>query len=170
MSAITDTHKSEVVNKMAMETLSLGTTVVNGSMFAIGGWLRDGKTNTVEMWDPRDKSGWNNSSIPSMKEKRCYHSVSSGDDSIFVFGGYSGDDYLNSCESLDIRSNKWKSISSMPLKRSYHSSIVIGDQILIIGGYSDTTQIDLYNTITNTLTTLQHKLLQSRCNFQAFAL
>jgi hypothetical protein len=146
-----------------------GTTVVNESMFTIGGFTGTEPTNTVEIWDPRDKSGWNNSSIPSMKEKRDSHSVSSVDDSIFVFGGYS-DDYLKSCESLDIRSNKWKSISSIPLKRSHHSSIVIEDQILIIGGNPETTQIDSYDTITNTWTTLQHKLLQTRYSFQAFLL
>ena len=173
MSAITDTHKSEVVNKMAMETLSLGTTVVNGSMCAIGGWLRDGKTNTVEMWDPRDKSGWNNSSIPSMMKKRCDHSVSSVDDSIFVFGGRFngiGISHLKLCESLDVRSNKWTLISSMPLNRSYHSSIVIGDQILIVAGRPQTTQIDSYNSITDIWSTLEHELLQSRHAFQAFAL
>jgi hypothetical protein len=151
------------------------TTVVNGSMFAIGGSTEDGlmgieAINTVEMWDPRDKSGWNNSSIPSMKEERWLHSVSSLDDSIFVFGGCSIYD-LKSCESLDIRSNKWKSISSMPLKRYSHSSIVIGDQIIIIAGHPyETTQIDSYDPITNTWTTLQHKLLQPRSSFQAFAL
>ena len=170
MSAITDTHKSEVVNKMAMETLSLGTTVVNGSMFAIGGWAENEKTNAVEMWDPREKSGWNDSSIPPMIGKRSSHSVSSVDDSIFVFGGYFANDDLKSCESLDIRTNKWKSISSMPLKRWSHSSITIGDQILIVAGNPETTQIDSYDTITNTWTTLQHKLLQTRYSFQAFLL
>jgi hypothetical protein len=147
-------------------------------MFAIGGFTEHEPTNTVEMWDPRDKSGWNNSSIPSMNQKRCLHSVSSVDDLIFVFGGISGiDNFLNSCESFDIRSNKWKSISSMPLKRYSHSSIVIRDQILIIGGgeeeeedRTDPTQIDSYDLTTNTWTTLQHNILRSRYNFQAFAL
>jgi hypothetical protein len=146
-----------------------GTTVVNGSMFAIGGRTGNRSTNTVEMWDPRNKSGWNNSSIPSMKKRRYFHSVSSSDDSIFVFGGSSDND-LNSCESLDIRSNKWKSISSMPLNRSEHSSIVIRDQILTVAGFPRTTQIDSYDLTTNTWTTLQHKLLQPRYSFQAFAL
>jgi hypothetical protein len=147
-----------------------GTTVVNESMFAIGGYTGNELTNTVEMWDPRDKSGWkNDSSIPSIIEKRYSHSISSVNDSIFVFGGYSGGSF-DSCESLDIRSNKWKSISSMPLNRSFHSSIVIGDQILIVAGYPYTTQIDSYDTITNTWTTLQHKLLLTRTGFQAFAL
>jgi hypothetical protein len=146
------------------------TAVVNSSMFAIGGTTKNGPTNTVDMWDPRDKSGWkNDSSIPPMIGKRSSLSVSSVDDSIFVFGGYSGD-FLNSCESLDIRSNKWKSISSMPSNRSDHSSIIIGNQIIIIGGLQQTTQIDSYNPTTNTWTTLQHKLLQSRWAFRAFAL
>jgi hypothetical protein len=146
-----------------------GTTVVNGSMFAIGGRTGNRSTNTVEMWDPRNKSGWNNSSIPSMKKRRYFHSVSSSDDSIFVFGGSSDND-LNSCESLDIRSNKWKSISSMPLKGTSQSSIAIGDQIIIIGGLPQTTQVDSYDPITNTWTTLHHELLLPRYSFQAFAL
>jgi hypothetical protein len=125
----------------------------------------------VEIWDPRDKSGWDCSSVHSMIKKRCDHSVSSVDDSIFVFGGWSIAS-LGSCESLDVRSNKWRSISPMPLKRSYHSSIVIGDQILIIAGgiKPETTQIDSYEPFANTWTTLQHRLLQTRWGFQAFAL
>jgi hypothetical protein len=148
-----------------------GTTVVNGSMFAIGGYSRNGITNTVEIWDPRNKSGWNHSAIPSMICERWIHSVSSLDDSIFVFGGTSGNRRsLSSCESFDIRSNKWKSISSMPVERGSHSSIIIGDQILLVGGFPDTTQIDSYDAVTNTWTTLQHNILQSRFAFQAFTL
>jgi hypothetical protein len=146
------------------------TTVVNGSMFAIGGYTDNGTTNTVEIWDPRDKSGWNNSSVPSMIEKRDFHSVSSVDDSIFVFGGYSGDYLVSLCESLDVRSNKWNPLSSIPLKRTSHSSIVVGDQILIIGGYKETTQIDSYNPPTDTWKVLKNKLIQPRSFFQAFAL
>jgi hypothetical protein len=155
-----------------------GTTVVNGSMFAVGGLSGDEPTktieptNTVEMWDPRDKSGWkNDSSVPSMIENLESHSVSSIDESIFVFGGCPIErDWLDSCESLDIRSNKWKSISSMPLGRSEHSSVVIGDQILIVGGYPHTTQIDSYDPTTNIWTTLQHDLLRTHTSFEAFAL
>ena len=133
---------------------------MNGSMF------------TVEMWDPRDKSGWkNDSSIPAMNERRYLHSVSSMDDSIFVFGGWSDDNpCIKLCESLDVRSDKWESMKPMPLKRFEHSSIVIGDQILIVAGEPHTTQIDSYDPITNTWTTLEHKLLQVRRSFQAFAL
>jgi hypothetical protein len=146
-----------------------GTTVVNGSMFAIGGLAEDGPTNTVEMWDPRDKSGWqNDSSILSMQKRRWAHSVLSVGDSIFVFGGSA--EFDNSCESLDIRSNKWISISSMPLIRSSHSSIVIRDHVLVVAGWPETTQIDSYDLITNTWTTLPLELLHSRWGFQAFAL
>jgi hypothetical protein len=146
------------------------TAVTNGSMFAIGGMTDNGTTNTVEIWDPRDKSGWNHSSIPPMIEKRLSHSVSLMDNSIFVFGGASGVNYINLCESLDVRSNKWKPISSMPLERFDHSSIVIGDRILIIAGYPYTSQIDSYDPITNIWTTLRHEILQTRHAFQAFAL
>jgi hypothetical protein len=147
-----------------------GTTVVNGSMFVIGGYTKNGPTNTVEIWDPRDRSGWNDSSVTSMAEKRQTHSVSLVDDSIFVFGGWSVHGDLESCESLDVRSNKWNSISSMPLKRSSNISIVFGEQILIVGGFPCTTQIDSYNLTTNTWTTLQDKLLQSRWDFRAISL
>jgi hypothetical protein len=157
-----------------------GTTVVNGSMFAIGGHVEIPTQwpggveiifmSSVEMWDPRDKSGWNDSLVSSMTWKRGAHSVSSVDDTIFVFGGRSSYGPFWLCESLDIRSNKWKTISSIPLLRSSHSSVVIGDHILIIGGFPGTTQIDSYDPVTNTWTTLQHRLLQSRYEFQAFAL
>jgi hypothetical protein len=104
-----------------------------------------------------------------MKKKRDDYPVSSVDDSIFVLGGHS-DHIIDSCESLDVRSNKWKSISSMPLERSGHSSVAIGDQILIVGGTPGTTQIDSYDPNTNTWTTLYHKLLRPRTSFKAFAL
>jgi hypothetical protein len=147
------------------------TTVVNESMFVIGGFTDNGTTNTVEIWDPRDKSGWNNSLIPPMNEKRDSHSVSLVDDSIFVFGGTLGINHgLDMCETLDVRSNKWKSVSSMASKRCYHSSILVGDQILIVAGCPFTTQINSYNPTTNTWKTLLHELLQYRFSFQAFAL
>jgi hypothetical protein len=154
-----------------------GTAVVNGSMFAIGGDTKSGihaeivPTNTVETWDLRDKSGWDTSFVPSMIEKRSHHTVSVVGDSFIVFGGLNSRGYVSAlCEYLDVRSNRWERIPSMPSTHWDHSSIVIGDQIIIIGGFPATTKIDSYDLITNTWTTLRHKLLQSRSQFQAFAL
>jgi hypothetical protein len=58
----------------------------------------------------------------------------------------------------------------MSLARYEHCSVAIGGQILIFGGRSETTQIDLYDPTTDTWTVIQHKLLQPRHSFQAFAL
>jgi N-acetylneuraminic acid mutarotase len=150
------------------------TTVVNGSMFALGGWTGNTQiTDEVEIWDPRDPSGWNDSLIPPMLGYRCDHSVSSLDNSIFVFGGFAGygsHGTLDSCLALDVRANKWNDISSMPSFRRGHSSIVIGDQIIIFAGVPFSTQIDSYDPATDTWTTLQHNLLQTRTSFKAFAL
>jgi hypothetical protein len=155
-----------------LERSQHGTTVVNGTMFAIGGYTRSNESlNSVEIWDPRDNSGWNISVVPPMIEKRFSHSVSSMDDSIFVFGGNPyGTIELNSCESLDTRANRWTPIPPLSSTRSGHSSITSGDQILIMGGNSETTKIDSYDPTTNTWTTIQYELLLSRSSFQAIAL
>jgi hypothetical protein len=167
--------------------------VANGSLYAMGGMYHTKHSErmghyevhmehtlsyvkAVERWDPRSSTGWN-IDVPSMQHRHWSFSASGIDDSIYAFGGINH----STCELLDTRKNEWRPVKTMPRVRGYHSAIVVGSNIVVFGGCSSevvatghtrgVTEIDSYDTITDTWTTLQHPQLRHfRMSFQAFAL
>ena len=60
---------------------------------------------SVEVYDPASNTWLNNA--PSMNSCRANVAVSVVNDTIFAVGGFTGKQFLNNCEYLDIKNNEW---------------------------------------------------------------
>jgi kelch-like protein 10 len=75
-------------------------------LLAIGGWSGGSPTNSIEAYDSRANM-WVN--VTNKMEKfrlerpRAYHGVCSHNESVYVLGGFDGQNYFNSVRRLDLR-------------------------------------------------------------------
>lgn len=131
----TDTWKEK--KNMPTPRLGLGTCVVNGKIYAIGGMTPDsvfwsGLRDIVEVYDPRTDT-W--SSKASMPTARLWFSASMVDGKIYVMGGCTTNKKpLNIVEVYDPLTNTWTIKTPMPTARTAHAAAVIDGIIYVIGG------------------------------------
>ncbi len=96
-----------------------------------------------------------------MIEPRNAHAITACKDHIFVLGGFSGKQRLNSVEKYSVSDNKWTQAAPMKDKRHYLSACTINDEyIYAFGGFFGSTEqeindsIEVYNSEANTWTML----------------
>ena len=104
-----------------------------------GGLNEKGVLNSVEMFNLTNGT-W--TPLKQMREYRRAPSSVVHNDHIFVSGGYSGMNWLNSVEKLSLNSVQvaesipWENISvKLPGRLSDHCSLVYNGRLIIIGGY-----------------------------------
>ncbi|KAG8183297.1 hypothetical protein JTE90_025997 [Oedothorax gibbosus] len=109
-----------------------GLAVLNGSVYAVGGFNGSLRVRTVDVYDPvRDQ--W--SQAPSMEARRSTLGVAVLSSCIFAVGGFDGSTGLNSAECYDIRAEEWKTIAPMSTRRSSVGVGVLNGVLYAVGGY-----------------------------------
>ena len=90
-----------------------------GKIFVIGGYCDDHETNvehSCEIFDAH-LNEW--SLVSSPKIPRCNCGIVSVDDMVYIFGGEDTDEWLESVECFDFKSNEWKEADEpMPRART----------------------------------------------------
>jgi len=86
----------------------VGVAVLNGKLYAFGGFNGTERLSTVEVYDPR-KNKWSQGC--AMLCKRSAVGVAALDDCIYVCGGYDGVTSLNTVEVYYPKTNTWKTVS-----------------------------------------------------------
>ncbi len=116
------------------------TSVVNGKIYAIGGWISgaggDGgePSQAVEEYDPiRDR--WTKKS--DMPTPRTSLSTSVVNGRIYAIGGWTGNNVLQVVEEYDPVADIWAKKAVMPAARGLLSASVVNGKIYAIGGYDD---------------------------------
>ena len=95
-----------------------GVAVVDGKIYAIGGWFNGSYLSTNEMYDPETDT-WTTKT--SMNTARCYHTASVVNNKIYVIGGYNGSS-LSSVEEYDPSTDTWTTKSSINTGRKQTAS------------------------------------------------
>ena len=123
------------------------TCVVDGKIYAIGGWStanEQSQLETVEVYDPK-KDTW--AKAQSMNHARCSAAISVVNGEIYAVGGigwppnydpsgrYLSSLYLSSVEMFNPKTNQWQERTKMSVPKAAHSTSVIDDKIYVIGGY-----------------------------------
>ena len=93
----------------------LGSAVVHGKVYQIGGCLSEGHS-TTEVWDPTTATFTN---IPHSLCKRDSQGQAVIDDEIYVVGGFDNimNNYLDSVEKFSTTKNKWVKVPRLSLPR-----------------------------------------------------
>jgi len=136
---ITDTWTQKADMPTPKKTM---TCVVNGKIYAIGGWLTTNEEphlETVEVYDPGTDT-W--AKAENMNCARCSAAISVVNGEIYAIGGLGSspvqdpsDFYLSNVEVFNPKTNQWQERTEMSAPKALHTASVIDGKIYVIGGY-----------------------------------
>jgi N-acetylneuraminic acid mutarotase len=109
----------------------LSTSVVDGIIYAIGGW-RAGHVSAVEAYDPATDKWVKKTPIPTARHS-CTSVV---DRKIYVIGGH-WQPVLGVVEEYDPVTDRWTRKADMPTPRLWLSSAAVNEKIYAMGGHDD---------------------------------
>ncbi len=109
--------------------------VMDGKIYAFGGWTSGGFSNAVEAYDPITDSWEKKADMPTARAEAVTEQING---KIYVIGGHNqhSGKCLSAIEEYDPKTNSWTKKNDMPVARSFAASCVIDDKIYIFGGTS----------------------------------
>uniref|UniRef100_A0A8C1NAS8 Kelch-like family member 18 n=1 Tax=Cyprinus carpio TaxID=7962 RepID=A0A8C1NAS8_CYPCA len=120
----------------------VGVAVVNGMLYAIGGYDGQSRLRTVEVYNPETDTWTKVASMNtqrSEKELTFFFLSAMGtvvvDGHIYVCGGYDGRSSLNSVEYYNHHTALWHPVAPMINKRCRHGAAALGSSLYVAGGY-----------------------------------
>ncbi|KAL3876219.1 hypothetical protein ACJMK2_034089 [Sinanodonta woodiana] len=130
----------------------LGLAMLDGHMYAVGGWDGKRRLDSVERYDPETNS-W--SFIPPMKMALTSPAVASLRGYLYVTGGavLEDGDGMDLVQCYNPRTDTWIEKPSMLIARSGSAACIVNGSIFVIGGWhastENTNKVECYNPITN---------------------
>lgn len=131
----------EPVQPMRTARSRVGVAVVNGLLYAIGGYDGQSRLSTVEVFNPETET-WTR--VSSMKTQRSAMGTVVLDGQIYVCGGYDGKSSLNSVETYCPETDRWTPVSDMSVSRSAGGVTVFDGRIIVSGGHDC---LQIFNTV-----------------------
>ncbi|XP_027763563.1 kelch-like protein 18 isoform X1 [Empidonax traillii] len=162
-------NRWEKCQPMTTARSRVGVAVLNGLLYAIGGYDGQLRLSTVEVYNPETDS-W--SKVESMNSKRSAMGTVVLDGQIYVCGGYDGNSSLNSVESYSPETNKWTAVTPMSSNRSAAGVTVFEGRIYVSGGHDGLqifNSVEYYNPHTSSWHAVAN-MLNKRCRHGAAAL
>ncbi|KAG9467960.1 hypothetical protein GDO78_013959 [Eleutherodactylus coqui] len=162
-------NRWEKCQPMTTARSRVGVAVVNGLLYAIGGYDGQSRLSTVEVYNPETDS-W--TKVGSMNSKRSAMGTVVLDGQIYVCGGYDGNCSLNSVETYSPETDKWTVVTPMSSNRSAAGVTVFEGRIYVSGGHDG---LQIFNTMEyyNHHTATWHpvaSMLNKRCRHGAASL
>ncbi|XP_068002525.1 kelch-like protein 18 isoform X2 [Melanerpes formicivorus] len=162
-------NRWEKCQPMGTARSRVGVAVLNGLLYAIGGYDGQLRLSTVEVYNPETDS-W--SKVESMNSKRSAMGTVVLDGQIYVCGGYDGTSSLNSVESYSPETNKWTVLTPMSSNRSAAGVTVFEGRIYVSGGHDGLqifNSVEYYNQHTGSWHPVS-SMLNKRCRHGAASL
>ena len=127
--------------------------VVDGTIYAIGGAVTRSGLSTVEAYDPTTDTWTKKADMPT---RRMWFTTSVVDGKIYAIGGvrrYDEGSAVSTVEAYDPTTDTWTTRTDTPTARDGHSSCVVDGKIYVIGGGESLRGVEEYDPATNTWTT-----------------
>ncbi|XP_054713868.1 kelch-like protein 10 [Uloborus diversus] len=102
-------------------------------IFVMGGWSAGSATNVVETYDV--KCGRWFISLTADTSPRAYHGMVWHQGSLYVIGGFDGNQCFNSVMAFNPATRLWREVGCMAEQRCYVSVACLGDYVYAMGGY-----------------------------------
>ncbi|KAF6099666.1 kelch like family member 18 [Phyllostomus discolor] len=162
-------NRWEKCRPMTTARSRVGVAVVNGLLYAIGGYDGQLRLSTVEVYNPETDT-WTR--VGSMNSKRSAMGTVVLDGQIYVCGGYDGNSSLNSVETYSPETDKWTVVTPMSSNRSAAGVTVFEGRIYVSGGHDG---LQIFNSVEhyNHHTATWHPaagMLNKRCRHGAASL
>lgn len=131
-----------------------GLAVLNGGVYAIGGFNGSLRVRTVDCYDPQTNQ-W--TSCPSMEARRSTLGVGVLNNLIYAVGGFDGSIGLQSAEAYNPMTHCWQYIASMSTRRSSVGVATLNGMLYAVGGYDGASRqclssVEYYNPVTDSWT------------------
>jgi N-acetylneuraminic acid mutarotase len=108
-------------------------------IYVPGGRLADGSETTIfEAYDPRENS-W--TALAELPAAISGYSLAAFEGRLFLFGGKSGEQYLNSVYEYSPDENRWHTRSPLDQPAAFSNATVVGNKIFILGGFNGQTAL-----------------------------
>ncbi|KAI4816753.1 hypothetical protein KUCAC02_009066 [Chaenocephalus aceratus] len=159
-----NTHTWHEVASMYYHRCYVSVTVLNGCIYAMGGYDGHTRLSTAERYMP-ETNQW--SLIAPMSEQRSDASCTTLHDKVYICGGFNGSVCLQTAESYCPETNQWTAIALMNCRRSGVGIIAHADHIFAVGGFDGNTRLcsaEAYDFRRNTWHELS-SMLSPRSNF-----
>jgi len=156
-------------SKAAMPTARYGLAVgvVNGILYAVGGYGFNGILNTLEAYDPATNTWITKAPMPTARGDLA---VSVVNGVLYAVGGVGGGPPLSTVEAYDPSRNTWSEKSPMPTAREYLAVGVVKGLLYVVGGSGDCgsycSTVEAYNPATNAWST-KASMPTARCCLSA---
>lgn len=130
----------------------LGLVMMDGCVYAVGGWEGKSRLDSVERYDP-ELNSW--SFIPPLKMAVTSPAVVAYRGSLFVTGGaiLEDGDGIELVQRYDWVTGCWQEMSSMLIPRSGSAACVLGNYIYVVGGWhastENTNKVERYDVARN---------------------
>jgi N-acetylneuraminic acid mutarotase len=133
---VTDTWTEKSDMPTAIEGLS--TSVLDGIIYAIGGYANGSQLPTVEAYDPKKDTWTPKADMPTARD---WLSTSVVDGVIYAFGGYifTGENQgfsLRTVEAYNPVTDTWTEKTDMPTARCVLSTSIVNGRVYAIGGWT----------------------------------
>eukprot|EP00747_Dinoflagellata_sp_TGD_P028680 gnl/TRDRNA2_/TRDRNA2_133418_c0_seq2.p1 gnl/TRDRNA2_/TRDRNA2_133418_c0~~gnl/TRDRNA2_/TRDRNA2_133418_c0_seq2.p1 ORF type:complete len:453 (-),score=59.38 gnl/TRDRNA2_/TRDRNA2_133418_c0_seq2:100-1458(-) len=125
---------------MPTKRWALASTVINDTIYSLGGYAAGSSLSTVECLSP--STGKWTSVAPMLTKRRALAAAAVGD-RIYAIGGHDGgggasssakDSFFSSVECLDVNTGVWSPIEAMATKREYLAAATSNGAIYALGG------------------------------------
>nr|XP_014284323.1 kelch-like protein diablo isoform X2 [Halyomorpha halys] len=149
--AVLDTWQE--VEPMLVPRSELGLGVVDGEIYAIGGWDGSGRLDSCERYDPTTNT-W--TMVSPMKTALTSPAVATQGCNLFVTGGavLEDGDGIHLVQKYSPLTDSWTEMPPMRIPRSGAAACSLGDYIYVVGGWhastENTNRCERFNTQTNT--------------------
>ncbi|XP_078206802.1 kelch-like protein 18 isoform X5 [Callithrix jacchus] len=167
-------NRWEKCRPMTTARSRVGVAVVNGLLYAIGGYDGQLRLSTVEAYNPETDTWTRVGSMNSKRSSVCFSAMGTVvlDGQIYVCGGYDGNSSLSSVETYSPETDKWTVVTPMSSNRSAAGVTVFEGRIYVSGGHDG---LQIFNSVEhyNHHTATWHPaagMLNKRCRHGAASL
>ena len=144
------TEQWHQVAEMNSRRCRAGVAVLDGCIYAVGGFNGSLRIRTVDCYDPL-RNQWR--TVASMEARRSTLGAAVLNGLLYAIGGFDGTTGLNTCEVYDPKTNEWRYIAPMSSRRSSVGVGVLGGLLYAVGGYDGASRhclssVECYNPVT----------------------
>lgn len=145
---------SDLPTELPSRRCRAGLSVLNGIVYAIGGFNGSLRVRTVDCYDPQTNQ-W--TTCPSMEARRSTLGVGVLHNLIYAVGGFDGSIGLQSAEVYNPLTHLWQYISPMSTRRSSVGVATLNGMLYAVGGYDGSSRqclssVEYYNPLSDSWT------------------
>ena len=121
---------------------ALGAAVVNGAVYAVGGW--NGAATQLKLVERLDPATGVWTIAPPLQVARSQHAVIAAEDHLWVVGGWSAEDGLvTAVERFSPAQGTWEIVTHLPTPRREPGVSLWQRQLVVAGGFNGSSDADL---------------------------